>query len=200
MNPGLPGFSFTDDAGARTGFDSTFCRAVAAAVLGNPDAIKYKTLTPKTRFTALRSGDVDMLSRETTWTFARDVDLKLTFAGVNYYDGQGFLVQKSLGVKSAKELAGASICIFAGTTHELNIADYFARNGMEYEPIPIETAAEARESYLCGRTRGFRISGLSATDCENMRFLRVSGRSARPGATEFVFRKNAKTGDSDKRF
>jgi len=152
INTGLPGFAAPDDKGVWRGFDVDLCRAVAAAVLGDAKKIKYTHLTGKTRFTALRSGEVDMLSRNTTWTFSRDVDLQLTFVGVNYYDGQGFMVPNSLGVKSAKELSGASVCIQTGTTTELNLADYFRANGMKYEPVPVETNASFHMSDLASVT------------------------------------------------
>ncbi len=162
---GLPGFSFTDDSGNWRGFDVAVCRAVAAAVLGDANLIKVKPTTPKERFTVLRSGEIDILSRNTTWTYSRDADLQLTFIGVNYYDGQGFMVPASLGVKSATELDGASICIQTGTTTELNLADYFRVNGMTYEPVAIDTNDEARENYLAGRCDVYTTdrSGLAAT-------------------------------------
>ena len=165
INTGLPGFAAPDDAGVWKGFDIDVCRAVAAAVFGDAEAVKYTNLTGRTRFTALRSGEIDMLSRNTTWTFSRDVDLQLTFVGVNYYDGQGFMVPVSLGISSANELDGASICIQTGTTTELNLADFFRANGMTYEPVPIETNAEARTNYLAGRCDVYTTdaSGLAAT-------------------------------------
>ena len=165
INTGLPGFAAPDDAGVWRGFDVDVCRAVAAAVLGDAESIEYTNLTGATRFTALRSGEIDMLSRNTTWTFSRDVDLQLTFVGVNYYDGQGFIVPVSLGVTSATQLEGASICIQTGTTTELNLADFFRANGMSYEPVPIETNAEARANYLAGRCDAYTTdaSGLAAT-------------------------------------
>ncbi|MCH2548453.1 MAG: amino acid ABC transporter substrate-binding protein [Alphaproteobacteria bacterium] len=174
INTGLPGFAFTDDKGNWNGFDVAFCRALAAAVLGNPDKVKYVNLTGKTRFPALASGEIDVLSRNTTWTFSRDVDLGFTFLGVSYYDGQGFIGRKSLGIKSAKELDGASVCIQTGTTTELNLADFFRSNNMKYEPVPIETNAEARAGYLAERCDVYTTdaSGLAATkstfkDAEN---------------------------------
>ena len=165
INTGLPGFAFTDDKGNWKGFDVAFCRALAAAVLGNPDKVKYVNLTGKTRFPALASGEIDVLSRNTTWTFSRDVDLGFTFLGVSYYDGQGFIGRKSLGIKSAKELNGASICIQTGTTTELNLADFFRSNNMKYEPVPIETNSEARAGYLAERCDVYTTdaSGLAAT-------------------------------------
>ena len=165
INTGLTGFAFTDDQGNWQGFDVALCKGVAAAVFGDASKVKYTNLTGKTRFEALKAGEVDLLSRNTTWTYSRDVDLKLTFLGVNYYDGQGFLVPVSLGVSSATELNGASICIQTGTTTELNLADYFRGNNMNYEPVPIETNAEARQNYLAGRCDVYTTdrSGLAAT-------------------------------------
>ena len=165
VNTGLAGFAFTDDDGNWTGFDVAYCRALAAAVLGDADAIEYVNLTGKTRFPALQSGEVDVLSRNTTWTFSRDVDLGFTFVGVNYYDGQGFIGRADLGVMSATELGGASICIQTGTTTELNLADFARANNMEYEPVPIETNAEARAAYEAGRCDVYTTdaSGLAAT-------------------------------------
>ena len=165
INPGLAGFSFTDDRGRWTGFEAAYCRALAAAMLGDPDKVSYVTLTGKTRFPALASGEVDILSRNTTWTFSRDVDLGFTFVGINYYDGQGFIGRKALGVKSARELDGASICIQTGTTTELNLADFFRVNGIAYEPVPLETNAEARAAYEAERCDVYTtdVSGLAAT-------------------------------------
>ena len=150
-NTGLVGFAAPDDAGVWRGVDVDVCRAVAAAVFGDAEAMEVVTTTSKARFTILQSGEIDMLARNTTWTFSRDVDLGLEFVGVNYYDGQGFLVPTSLGVTSAKELDGASICIQVGTTTELNLADYFRMNKMEYESIPVETNDEADAAFLAGR-------------------------------------------------
>ena len=165
VTTGLVGFAAPDANGEWHGFDADFCRAVAAAIFGDPNKVKFTPTTGKTRFTALASGEVDMLARNTTWTFTRDVDLKFTFAGVNYYDGQGFMVRKDLGVSSAKELNGATVCIQTGTTTELNLADYFRSNGMEYEPVPIETNAEARQQFLAGACDVYTTdrSGLAAT-------------------------------------
>ncbi len=150
VNTGVVGFAAPDANGKWVGFDVDICRAVAAAVLGDSDAVKYVPLTSKTRFTALASGEIDVLARNTTWTFSRDVDLKFTFVGVNYYDGQGFMVKKSLGVTSAKEIDGATVCIQTGTTTELNLADFFRSNGMSYEPVPFDTNTENQQNYLAG--------------------------------------------------
>ncbi len=165
VSTGVAGFAFTDDAGNWQGFDPAVCQAVAAAVFGDPSKVKYTPTTGKTRFEALKSGEIDMLARNTTWTFSRDADLKLTFTGVNYYDGQGFMVPKALGVSSAKELDGASVCIQTGTTTELNLADFFRSNNITYEPVPIETNAEARQNYQAGRCDVYTTdaSGLAAT-------------------------------------
>ena len=165
INTGLPGFAYTDDAGNWTGFDVAYCRAMAAAVLGDANAISFVNLTGKTRFPALASGEIDVLSRNTTWTYSRDVDLGFTFIGVSYYDGQGFIGRTALGIGSATELDGASVCIQTGTTTELNLADFFRVNGITYEPVPIETNAEARAAYEAERCDVYTTdaSGLAAT-------------------------------------
>ena len=165
VSTGLVGFAAADANGNWDGFDVSVCRAVAAAVLGDAQAVKFTPTTGKTRFTALASGEVDMLARNTTWTYSRDVDLKFTFVGVNYYDGQGFMVPKELGVSSAKDLDGATVCIQTGTTTELNLADFFRVNNISYEPVPIETNAEAQAQYLAGACDVYTTdaSGLAAT-------------------------------------
>ena len=165
VSTGLVGFAAPDADGNWDGFDVSFCRAMAAAVLGDPSAVKFTPTTGKTRFTALASGEVDLLARNTTWTFSRDTDLKQTFVGVNYYDGQGFMTHASLGVSSAHELDGATVCIQTGTTTELNLADFFRANSMSYEPVPIETNAEARQQYLSEACDVYTTdrSGLAAT-------------------------------------
>ena len=165
VSTGIAGFAYPDANGVWKGFDVDFCRATAAAVLGDASKIKAVTSTGKTRFTKLNAGEGDVLWRNTTITFSRDVGVKLRFHGVNYYDGQGFMVKKALGVKSAKELDGASICIQTGTTTELNLADYFHANGMKYEAVTIETNDEARQNYSSGRCDVYTTdaSGLSAT-------------------------------------
>ena len=165
VSTGIAGFAYPDENGVWRGFDVEFCRATAAAVLGDATKIKAVTSTGKTRFTMLNAREGDVLWRNTTITFSRDVGVKLRFHGVNYYDGQGFMVNKNLGVSSAKELDGASVCIQTGTTTELNLADYFHANGMEYEAVTIETNAEARQNYLSGRCDVYTTdaSGLAAT-------------------------------------
>lgn len=150
VTTGVPGFAEPDADGVWQGFDVAVCRAVAAAVLGDATAVEFVPTTGKTRFTALASGEIDMLARNTTWTFSRDVDLKFEFTGVNYYDGQGFMVPADLGVSSAAELDGASVCIQTGTTTELNLADFFRTNGISYTPVPIETGAEAAQQFIAG--------------------------------------------------
>ncbi|HAW48416.1 amino acid ABC transporter substrate-binding protein [Roseovarius sp. A46] len=165
VTTGLVGFAAPDANGVWEGFDVAVCRAVAAAVLGDPTSVEFVPTTGKTRFTALASGEVDMLARNTTWTFSRDTDLKFDFVGVNYYDGQGFMVPKALGVSSAKELDGATVCIQTGTTTELNLADFFRKNNISYEPVPIETNAEGQQQYLAGACDAYTTdrSGLAAT-------------------------------------
>ena len=151
VNIGLAGFSQPDDKGNWTGLDVDYCKAIAAAVLGDGNKVKYVPTTAKERFTALQSGEIDVLIRNTTWTTARDSSLGLIFAGVNYYDGQGFMVKKALGVKTAKELNGATVCVQTGTTTELNLADYFKANKMTYKPVVFEKLDETVQAYLAGR-------------------------------------------------
>lgn len=151
VSQGLPGFSNPDDAGNWTGIDVDLCRGVAAAVFGDPQAVKFTPLSAKERFTALASGEVDVLSRNTTWTATRDTQLGLNFAGVNYYDGQGMMVPSDLGVMSALELDGARICTNTGTTTELNITDYFRANNMSFELVAFEKADEVVAAYGAGR-------------------------------------------------
>lgn len=151
VSAGLPGFSSANDKGEWNGIDVDVCKAVAAAMFGDASKVKYSPLTAKERFTALQSGEIDMLSRNTTWTLTRDSNLGLNFAGVTYYDGQGFMINKELGVNSATELDGASVCIQAGTTTELNLADYFRANNMKYEPITFDKAEETVKAFEAGR-------------------------------------------------
>jgi len=165
ISTGLVGFASQDANGEWQGFDVAVCRAVAAAIFGDPTAVEFTPTTNKVRFEVLNSGEIDMLARNTTWTFSRDVDLKLEFTGINYYDGQGFMIPTALGVGSAKDLDGATVCIQAGTTTELNLADYFRVNNMSYEPVPITTASEAQQQYLAGACDVYTtdVSGLAAT-------------------------------------
>ena len=150
VSTGSPGFSGVDDSGMNVGFDVDYCRALAAAIFNDPMAVSFVPLSSAVRFTALASGEVDILARNTTWTYSRDTDLKQTFLGVTYYDGQGFMVKKDLGVSSTLELDGATVCIQVGTTTELNLADYFKANNMSYEPVPTTDNAESKQQYLAG--------------------------------------------------
>jgi general L-amino acid transport system substrate-binding protein len=164
VNTGLTGFGAPDANGNYQGFDVDLCKAVAAAVLGDQSKVKYAPLTSETRFTALASGEVDMLVRNSTWTYSRDTDLKLDFVAVNYYDGQGFMVKKALGVSSAKELDGATICIQTGTTTELNLADFFKANNIKYTPVTIQDDSEGVRQFLAGACDAYTTdaSGLAA--------------------------------------
>ncbi|HEY9530940.1 MAG TPA: amino acid ABC transporter substrate-binding protein [Burkholderiales bacterium] len=164
VNTGLAGFSQPDSKGVWRGIDVDLCRAVAAAVFGDASKVRYTPLTAQQRFTALQSGEVDILARNTTWTIVRDTSLGLNFVGVNYYDGQGFMVPKKLNVKSAKELNGATICVQPGTTTELNLADYFRANRMSFKPVVIEKLEEVLNAYFAGRCDVFTTdhSGLVA--------------------------------------
>ena len=151
VSQGLPGFSTPDDKGNWTGLDVDICRAIAAAIFNDASKIKFVPLSAKDRFTALQSGEIDVLSRNTTWTLSRDTSLGANFTGVTYYDGQGFLVKKSLKVNSALELNSASVCVQTGTTTEQNLADYFKGNNMKYEVIAFGTADETIKAYESGR-------------------------------------------------
>jgi general L-amino acid transport system substrate-binding protein len=148
---GLPGFASVDAQNNWSGLDIDLCKAVAAAMFGDATKVKFTGLTAKERFTALQSGEVDVLSRNTTWTLSRDAALGLEFTGVNYYDGQGFMAKKELGVSSAKELDGASVCVQAGTTTELNLADYFRSNNLKYNAVVFENNDEVNKAYEAGR-------------------------------------------------
>ncbi|MEQ1711511.1 MAG: amino acid ABC transporter substrate-binding protein [Hyphomicrobium sp.] len=155
VNTGLAGFSMPDDKGQWTGLDVDLCRAVAAAVFKDASKVKYVPLTAKERFTALQSGEVDMLSRNTTWTMSRDTAAGLNFVGVNYFDGQGFMVKIALGLKGAKELDGATICVQTGTTTELNVTDFFRANKLSYKPVVFEKLDETVAAYNAGRCDAF---------------------------------------------
>jgi general L-amino acid transport system substrate-binding protein len=158
-----------DSQGKWTGLDVDTCRAVAAAIFGDADKVKYVPTTAQQRFTALQSGEVDLLARVTTWTLTRDTALGFDFTGVNYYDGQGFMVNKKLGVKSAKELNGATVCVSPGTTTELNLADYFRANKMSFKPVVIEKVEEVRAAFFSGRCDVYTTdaSGLYSTRVAN---------------------------------
>jgi general L-amino acid transport system substrate-binding protein len=168
VSTGLAGFSQPDNQGNYTGLDVDICKAIAAAVLGDPGKVKYVPLTAQQRFTALQSGEIDVLSRNTTWTLQRDTELGLNFVPVVYYDGQGFMVPKKLNVKSAKELNDATICVQPGTTTELNLADYFRANKMTFKPLVIEKLDELVAAYFSGRCDVF------TTDRSQLAAIRVS--------------------------
>ena len=155
VTSGVPGFSVPDEQGNWKGLDVDVCRAVAAAALGDAEKVKYTPLNAKERFTALASGEIDVLSRVTTWTLTRDTQLGINFAGVNYYDGQGFMVKKELGLKSVDELDGATICVQSGTTTELNMADYFRTHGLKHTPVVFDTNEQAATSFDTGRCDAF---------------------------------------------
>jgi general L-amino acid transport system substrate-binding protein len=165
VNTGLAGFSQPDSKGVWKGIDVDVCRAVAAAVFGDAAKVRYTPLTAQQRFTALQSGEVDILSRNTTWTITRDTSLGLNFVGVNYYDGQGFMVHRKLNVKSAKQLNGATVCVQPGTTTELNLSDYFRANKMSFKPVVIEKMEEVLNAYFAGRCDVYTTdhSGLIST-------------------------------------
>jgi general L-amino acid transport system substrate-binding protein len=165
VNTGLAGFSQPDSKGVWKGIDVDLCRAVAAAVFGDSNKVRYTPLTAQQRFTALQSGEVDILARNTTWTVTRDTSLGLNFVGVNYYDGQGFMVHAKLKVKSAKQLNGATVCVQPGTTTELNLADYFRANKMTFKPVVIEKMEEVLNAYFAGRCDVYTTdhSGLIST-------------------------------------
>lgn len=164
VSQGVPGFSNADDKGNWSGIDVDACRAVASAIFGDPQKVKFTPLSAKERFTALQSGEIDMLSRNTTWTYTRDVSLGLDFTQTNFYDGQGFMVRKELGVKSALDLDGATVCTEQGTTTELNMADFFRKHNMSYVPVIVQKADEAVAAYDSGRCDVFTTdkSGLAA--------------------------------------
>ncbi len=163
-NTGLTGFGAPDANNNWAGFDVSLCRAIAAAVLGDATKVKFVPTTSETRFTALASGEVDLLVRNSTWTFSRDNDLKFDFVAVNYYDGQGFMVRKDLGVSSAKELDGATVCIQTGTTTELNLSEFFKSNNITYTPVNVADDAEAQRQYMAGACDAFTTdaSGLAS--------------------------------------
>jgi general L-amino acid transport system substrate-binding protein len=165
VNTGLAGFALPDREGNFKGLDADTCRAIAAAVLGDAKKVKFVPTTAQQRFTALQTGEIDVLTRNTTWTLLRDTDNGFNFAPPNYYDGQGFMVPKKLGVKTAKELDGATICVQPGTTTELNLADYFRSNKINFKPLVIEKLDEVENAYFAGRCDAYTTdrSGLAAT-------------------------------------
>src|SRR5207342_2507327 len=170
VNTGVAGFALADSQGKWVGLDVDVCRAVAAAIFGDAEKVKYVPTTAQQRFTALQSGEVDILSRTTTITLTRDTALGFDFTGINYYDGQGFMVNKKLGVKSAKELNGATVCVQPGTTTELNLADYFRANKMSFKPVVIEKVEEIRAAFFAGRCDVYTTdaSGLYSTRAANV--------------------------------
>jgi general L-amino acid transport system substrate-binding protein len=162
VNVGLAGFSAPDEKGAWSGLDVDYCKAIAAAVLGDAGKVRYVGTTTKERFTALQSGALDVLARNTTWTLQRDSAQGLAFVGINYYDGQGFMVKKAAGVKAGKELGGATVCVQTGTTTELNLADFFRSNNLQYKTLVFEKADEALKAYQADRCDAYTtdVSGL----------------------------------------
>ncbi len=179
VSQGLPGFSSPDDKGNWTGLDVDVCRAIAAAIFDDPTKVKFVPLSAKDRFTALQSGEIDVLSRNTTWTSSRDTSLGLNFTGVTYYDGQGFLVRKALKVNSALELSGASVCVQTGTTNEQNLADYFKANSMRYEVIAFASADETVKAYEAGRCDVF-TSDVSQLYSERLKLSNISDHVVLP--------------------
>ena len=179
VSQGLPGFSSPDDKGNWTGLDVDVCRAIAAAVFNDPTKVKFVPLSAKDRFTALQSGEIDLLSRNTTWTLSRDTSLGANFTGVTYYDGQGFLVKKSLKVNSALELNSASVCVQTGTTTEQNLADYFKSNNMKYEVIAFGTADETVKAYESGRCDVF-TSDVSQLYAERLKLANPADHAVLP--------------------
>src|ERR1700704_4271950 len=169
IGQGTAGFMLQDSQGKWIGLDVDVCRAVAAAIFGDSEKVKYVPLSSQQRFTALESGEVDILSNNTTITLTRDTALGIDFTGINYYDGQGFMVNKKLGVKSAKELNGATVCVQPGTTTELNLADYFRANKMTFKPVVIEKVEEVRAAFFSGRCDVYTTdaSGLYSTRAAN---------------------------------
>ncbi|MDO4642339.1 MAG: amino acid ABC transporter substrate-binding protein [Cardiobacteriaceae bacterium] len=162
VTQGLAGFSVADDGGHWTGLDVDYCRALASAIFDDPDKVTFRPTSSKERFTVLQSGEIDVLARVTTWTASRDIDMPFDFIGVNYYDGQGFMVRKDLGIKDVKDLSGASICSNTGTSTETNMADYFKSHNMEYKPVIFEKSEEVKAAYDAGRCDVYSsdVSGL----------------------------------------
>ncbi len=173
VNTSAPGFSNVDSAGKWVGMDVDVCRAVAAAVLGDPGKVKFVPLNSQQRFAALQSGEIDVLSRNTTWTLTRDASLGLAFTGIYYYDGQGFMVPKKIKVESAKKLGGATICVQAGTTSEKNVADFFQANGLKYKSVVFDTAEAIQAAFFAGRCQAL------TTDMSDLAGART--KAAKPG-------------------
>ena len=179
VTSGLAGFSAPDDKGVWAGIDVDFCKAVAAAIFGADAKIKYAPLSSKERFTALQSGEVDVLARNTTWTMSRDTTQGLTFSVINYFDGQGFMVKKASGVTSAKQLGGATVCVQSGTTSELNLADYFRTNNLPYKVVVFDKNAESLSAYDAGRCDAFTTDA-SSLYSERLKLGAVEGHVVLP--------------------
>jgi len=172
VNTSAPGFSNVDSQGKWVGLDVDQCRAVAAAVLGDPAKVKFVPLNSQQRFAALQSGEIDILSRNTTWTLTRDASLGIVFTGINYFDGQGFMVPRKLKVESARKLSGATVCVQAGTTSEKNVADYFLANGIKYKSVVFDTAEAIQAAFFAGRCQAY------TTDMSDLAGART--KTARP--------------------
>src|SRR5256885_14495263 len=168
-NVGLAGFGIPDKQGNWTGFDVDYCRAIAAAIFNDPSKVQFVPTTGQNRFTALQSGDVDVLIRNTTWSLSRDTSLGLNFTGVTYYDGQGFIVRKALNVKSALDLTGAAVCVGQGSTTELNLSDYFRGNKITIKTVTFGTADDTGKAYDRGRCDEF-TTDQSGLYYERLRF------------------------------
>jgi len=176
VNTSGPGFSNADSQGRWTGLDVDFCRAVAAAVLSDASKVKYVPLNSQQRFSSLQAGEIDVLSRNSTWTLTRDASLGVVFTGINYFDGQGFMVPKKLKIDSAKKMNGATVCVQAGTTSEKNVADYFGANGMKYKPVVFDTAEAITSAFFAGRCQVY------TTDMSDL----AGARTKAPNADDYV--------------
>lgn len=176
VNTSGPGFSNADSQGRWTGLDVDFCRAVAAAVLSDASKVKFVPLNSQQRFSSLQAGEIDVLSRNSTWTLTRDASLGVVFAGINYFDGQGFMVPKKLKIDSAKKMNGATVCVQAGTTSEKNVADYFGANGMKYKPVVFDTAEAITSAFFSGRCQVY------TTDMSDL----AGARTKAPNADDYV--------------
>jgi len=176
VNTSGPGFSNADSQGKWTGLDVDFCKAVAAAVLNDSSKVKFVPLNSQQRFTSLQAGEVDVLSRNSTWTLTRDASLGILFTGINYFDGQGFMVPKKLNIANAKKMNGATVCVQAGTTSEKNVADYFGANGMKYKPVVFDTAEAITSAFFAGRCQVY------TTDMSDL----AGARTKAPKADDYV--------------
>jgi general L-amino acid transport system substrate-binding protein len=176
VNTSAPGFSNADSQGRWTGLDVDFCRAVAAAVLSDSSKVKFVPLNSQQRFSSLQAGEIDVLSRNSTWTLTRDASLGIVFAGINYFDGQGFMVPKKLKIESARKMNGATVCVQAGTTSEKNVADYFGANAMKYKPVVFDTAEAITSAFFAGRCQVY------TTDMSDL----AGARTKAPKADDYV--------------